>query len=131
MRFQSSLRDLNLGVPVPSAEALGYFQLPLWGTRSREDETVAAGPSFARLDGRGRPSLRVSCRWTFWTGRSPVTTRALEQGALSPVGSDAEMFVGELGRYSTARRAVEEADLDEEGFVYFFDGVGLFGQGRA
>jgi hypothetical protein len=41
----------------------------------------------------------------------------------------AEVFVGEAGGYAAAGGAVEEADLDEEGFVDLFEGVLLFGQG--
>ena len=38
------------------------------------------------------------------------------------------MFVGEAGGDAAAGGAVEEADLDEEGFVDLFEGVLLFGQ---
>ena len=41
---------------------------------------------------------------------------------------DAEVFVGEAGGDAAAGGAVEEADLDEEGFVDLFEGVLLFGQ---
>src|ERR1019366_8225344 len=52
----------------------------------------------------------------------------LEQRALAAVGSDSEMFVGELGCYSAAGSAVQKADLDQKGLVDFFDGVGLLGE---
>lgn len=39
------------------------------------------------------------------------------------------MLIGEAGGYAAARGAVEEADLDEEGFVDLFEGVLLFGEG--
>ena len=41
----------------------------------------------------------------------------------------AEVLVGEAGGYAASGGAVEEADLDEEGFVDFFEGVLLFGEG--
>ena len=42
---------------------------------------------------------------------------------------DAEVFVGEAGGDAAAGGAVEEADLDEEGFVDLFEGVLLLGEG--
>ena len=42
---------------------------------------------------------------------------------------DAEVLVGEAGGDAAAGGAIEEADLDEEGFVDLFEGVLLFGEG--
>ena len=42
---------------------------------------------------------------------------------------DAEVLVGEAGGDAAAGGAVEEADLDEEGFVDLFEGVLLLGEG--
>jgi len=39
------------------------------------------------------------------------------------------MLVGEAGGDPATGRAVEEADLDEEGFVDLFEGILLFGEG--
>ena len=52
----------------------------------------------------------------------------LEEAEFAGEG-DAEVLVGEAGGDAAAWGAVEEADLDEEGFVDLFEGVLLFGEG--
>lgn len=54
--------------------------------------------------------------------------RGLEQTGLPSWRGDAEMIIGKLGGHPSAGRAIEEADLDEEGFVDVFDGIGIFGE---
>jgi len=51
----------------------------------------------------------------------------LKQAALAARYGEVEVFVGEAGGDAAAGGAVEEADLDEEGFVDFFEGVFFFG----
>jgi hypothetical protein len=49
-----------------------------------------------------------------------------ERGLLAGQGQ-VEVFVGEAGGYAASRGAIEEAALDEEGFVDFFERVFFFG----
>src|SRR5581483_3744749 len=52
-----------------------------------------------------------------------------EQTVLFPLLRQPEVLIGQLRGHAPARCAVEEANLDEERFVDFFDCLGLFRQG--
>ena len=52
----------------------------------------------------------------------------LEEAVLPFRRLETEVLVGELGRDSPPRSAVEESDLHEKRFVDFLDGVGFFGE---
>ncbi len=54
---------------------------------------------------------------------------ALEQGTLPAVRGDAKVFIRQQGGDPSSWRAVQKTDLDEERFVDFLNGVGLFREG--
>ena len=53
----------------------------------------------------------------------------LKQRCLAAGHGEAEVLISKARGHASARRAVEESDLDEEWFVDFFQGVLLLGQG--
>src|SRR5579859_7439973 len=57
-----------------------------------------------------------------------TTKHKSEKGVLASVQRNAEVLVGEFGRHTAVRRAVQESDLDEEGLVYLFDVFRFFRQ---
>src|ERR1019366_1292857 len=84
-----------------------------------------------RLTSRS-PRLEPSPRKT-WRALSIRQAGHLKQvglvGDAAETPGDFEILVGALGGDAAARGAVEEAELDEIGFVHLFNGLGLFADG--